>query len=115
MVKRKTDHQVQLVEKLRGGEGAATVERLLMPAELCEKSPLFAKITLQPGSSIGYHIHEGEMEAFYILSGEAEFLDKQETVTLSPGDSTLTQSGEGHSIKSVGNTPLELIALILYK
>jgi mannose-6-phosphate isomerase-like protein (cupin superfamily) len=106
---------MQRNEKMRGGEGVAIVESLLTPAELYEKGRLFAKITLQPGSSIGYHVHEGEMEAFYIVNGEAEFLDKEGAVKLSPGDSTLTQSGEGHSIKNVSDTPLEFIALILYK
>jgi len=115
MVKRKTSYPVQINEKMRGGDGFAVVESLLTPAELYEKGRLFAKITLEPGSSIGSHVHEGEMESFYIISGEAEYLDKEETVLLSPGDATLTRSGEKHSIKSVGGTPLELIALILFK
>jgi mannose-6-phosphate isomerase-like protein (cupin superfamily) len=115
MVTKKASHPVQRNEKMRGGEGVTVVENLLTPAELYEKGRLFAKITLQPGSSIGYHVHEGEMEAYYIVSGEAEFLDKDEVVLLSPGDSTWTQSGEGHSIKCAGDNPLELIALILYK
>jgi len=115
MVKRKSSYPVQHNERMRGGDGVAVVESLLTPAELYEKGRLFAKITLKPGSSIGYHVHEGEMESFYIISGEAEFLDKGKIIKLSPGDTTLTESGEGHSIKSTGDTPLELIALILFK
>jgi mannose-6-phosphate isomerase-like protein (cupin superfamily) len=115
MIKRKSSFPIQHNEKMRGGEGVAVVESLLTPDELYKKGRLFAKITLQPGSSIGYHVHEGEMEAFYIISGEAEFLDEGKTVIISPGDATLTRSGEGHSIKSIGDKALELIALILYK
>jgi len=115
MVKRNTSYPVLRNENMRGGEGVVVVESLLTPAELYEKGRLFAKITLEPGCSIGYHVHEGEMESFHIISGEAEFIDKEERVMLSPGDTTLTQSGSGHSIKSVGDAPLVLIALILHK
>jgi len=115
MIKRKASYPTQRNEKMRGGEGVAVVESLLTPAELYEKGRLFAKITLAPGSSIGYHVHEGEMESFHIISGEAQLDDNGEIVTLSPGDTSLTQSGQGHCVKSVGDEPLEMIALILFK
>jgi len=116
MIKRKSTYPVQVNEKMRGGDGAVTVEHLLTPAELYEKGRLFAKMTFSGhGASIGPHIHEGEMESFFILCGEAEFYDNGETVRLLPGDTALTTSGEEHSIRSVGETPLELIAMILHK
>jgi len=115
MVKRKASYPITRNEKMRGGEGVAIIESLLTPAELYEKGRLYAKITLEPGSSIGHHVHEGEMESFHIISGEAEFYDNGETVKLTSGDTSLTQSGEEHSVKSVGDTPLEMIALILFK
>ena len=34
---------------------------------------------------------------------------------LNAGDTALTESGSGHSVKNAGDTPLEMIALILYK
>ena len=115
MIKRKASYPTQRYEKMRDGEGFVTIERLLTPEELYEKGRLYAKIIIEPGCSIGYHVHEGEMESFYIISGEAETNDNGETVTLLPGDTTLTLSGEGHSIKSIGETPLEMLALILFK
>ena len=115
MVKRKASYPTDYKERMRGGEGVVTIENLLTPGELYEKGRLFAKLTLVPGSSIGRHIHEGEMESFFIISGVAEFIDSGETVTLNPGDTTLTISGEEHSIKCVGDKPLEMIALILFK
>jgi len=114
MVKRRSSYPVLHNEKMRGGEGVVIVENLLTPAELYEKGRLFAKMVLHPGASIGSHVHEGEMESFYIISGMAGFSDNGEETTLLPGDTALTQSGEEHSIKSIGDTPLELIALILF-
>ena len=114
MVKRKGSYPVEQMEKLRGGDGVFVIEHLLTPAEIYEKGRLFAKFTMEPGVSIGAHLHENEMESFYILSGEAEYLDGDETVTLLPGDTALTMSEGNHGIKSVGDTPLELIAVILF-
>ena len=115
MVKRAGSYEVLHNEKMRGGDGVVDVDMLLTPEELYNKGRLFAKMTLKTGSSIGYHIHEGEMETFYIMSGKAEFTDNSEVLTLLPGDTALTTSGEGHSIKSIGETPLELIATIIMK
>jgi len=115
MVKRKGSYTVQKNENMRGGDGIILIEHLLTPEELYEKGRLYAKIILEPGCSIGQHVHEGEMESYYIVSGEAEVSDNGELVTLNAGDSVLTPSGEGHSIKNVGNSTLEVLALILYK
>ena len=115
MVKRNASYEMNQVENMRGGEGIVTVEKLLTPEELYDKGRLYAKLTLAPGSSIGNHLHEGEMESYYIISGKAEYMDGAEQATLLPGDTTLTRSGGEHSVKSIGDTPLELIALILYK
>ena len=114
MVKRNSSYETSINEKMRGGDGSVKIENLLSPDELNNKGRLFAKITLEPGSSIGYHIHDGEMESYYIISGQAQYDDNGETVTLYPGDTTHTPSGSGHSIKNAGNETLEFIALILY-
>ena len=99
---------------MRGGEGSVKIEHLLTMDELNVKGRLFAKITLEPGTSIGNHVHEGEMESFFILSGQAQYDDNGETTTLYPGDTTHTPSGSGHAVKNEGKETLELIALILF-
>ena len=115
MVKRKGSYTVQQNENMRGGDGVVTIEHLLTGEELYEKGRLYAKITLEPGCSIGHHIHEGEMESYHIITGQAEVDDNGDTVTVNAGDTVLTKSGEGHSIKNTGNVTLEFMALILYK
>jgi len=115
MVKRKGSYTIQKNEKMRGGEGVVVIEHLLTPDELYEKGRLYAKLILEPGCSMGYHIHEGEMESYYVASGEAVISDNGELKTIYEGDCVLTISGEGHSVENVGTSTLVLIALILYK
>jgi len=115
MIKRNGSYTVQYNEKMRGGEGVIKIEHLHTPDELYEKGRLYAKVSLEPGFSIGRHVHEGEMESFYILTGEGEVDDNGEVSKVYAGDSILTRSGEEHSISNIGSGMLEMIALILYK
>jgi mannose-6-phosphate isomerase-like protein (cupin superfamily) len=114
MVKRKASYETKINENMRGGEGTVKVEQLLTPDELNNKGRLFAKLTVEPGSSIGKHVHEGEIESYFIISGVAEYDDDGEVITLYPGDTTHTPNGKGHSIRCSGEEPLEFIALILF-
>ena len=114
MVRKNGTYPVKENVNMRGGDGTVIIESLLTPDELYQKGRLFAKITLQPGCSIGTHLHEGEMESFYVAKGVAEFDDNGETVTIQAGDTTLTTSGQQHSVKNIGTEPVELIALILF-
>jgi len=115
MVKRKGSYKVDRNEKLRGGDGVVVLEHLLTPDEFSDIGRFFARFTMDPGASIGPHVHENEMELFFIIDGEAEYLDGDEWVTLLPGDTALNPKGGNHSIKSVGDRPLELIAVTLHR
>lgn len=114
MIRRKSEYTADIKENMRDGIGLVKIEHLLKQEEMNEKGRLFAKITVKPGDSIGFHVHEGEIEAFYIICGEAEMSDNGEPVVLTAGDTILTKDGEGHSVKSVGTEALEMIALILF-
>ena len=113
MIKKKESFEVTVLENMRGGEGSVRIEKMWNPeSELKANNRLFAKLVLEPGSSIGFHRHEDEEEVFVVLRGVAEADDDGEIVTLEIGDSILTADGAGHSIKSVGDEPLELLAVI---
>ena len=113
MIKKANNLREDIIENMRGGSGSVTIKHLADKPEMYDKSRLFAKITLKPGCSIGYHVHENEMEAFHIISGKALYDDNGTQVELSPGDVTITPAGEGHSIANNGDDDLEIIALIV--
>lgn len=62
-----------------------------------------------------YHVHDKESETFYILSGRGLFNDNGVTAEVGAGDVTYTGPGEGHSIEALGDTAIEMIALILHE
>ena len=98
-----------------GGEGHLAIRHILTsPDEMLRKGRAFAHSTLEPGASIGYHLHEGESEIYYIYSGKGEINDNGEIRPIRAGDTIVTPDGHGHGIKNTGDDPLHFIALILY-
>jgi len=113
MIRKRSDYKLDFREKMRGGDGTVKIEHIWLPeTELKAKNRLFSILNLEPGSSIGYHIHENEEEVFVILKGTAEVDDDGSKKTLNQGDSILTGNGAGHSIKNIGQENLEVLAVI---
>ena len=114
MIKRKNELQAKINENMRGGEGSVRLDALLTTEEIYNKGRLYSKISVSPSGSIGFHVHENEMEAFYIIKGIGEFDDNGEKSEVYPGDVLYTPSGHGHSIKNLSDAEeLEMVALIL--
>jgi len=113
MIKKAEEMKLEIREKMRGGSGNVEILHILNMDEVKGKVRLFAKITLNPGSSIGMHQHEGEEEAYYILNGIARVNDNGTEKIVKPGDVVLTGNGASHSIENAADEPLEFIAVIL--
>ena len=98
-----------------GGSGEVTITCLLNnPEEMEGKGRAFNHITVYPGSEIGYHVHHGDAETYYILSGSGLYNDNGTEVQISAGDVAYCAAEEGHGLKNNTDQPLEMIALILY-
>ena len=115
MIRRREERALD-VKQMFGGQGQAKMFRILEGAdEMYGKGRVFNHLFLEPGCEIGWHVHHGDGETYYILKGQGEYSDNGTVTTLGPGDVAFVDDGEGHSLKNVGQEPLEAIALILYK
>ncbi len=113
MIIRAADRPSSVKEHMRGGEGHVRMCPVI-PAELLrDKGKLFNTVTLEKGCEIGFHMHEGDCEAYLILSGEGELNDNGTLTTVRAGDVSFTESGESHSLKNNRDEPLVLVALVL--
>ncbi len=113
MIKRNSDMKLVVNEAMRGGDGSVKVRHVLNPDEIHGKSRMAAVITLEPGCSIGDHVHENEEEIFYVMSGNVVYNDNGETKTLSAGDSCICYGGEKHGVSNRSDKTAELFAVIL--
>ena len=114
MIKRAADYKPVYHENLRGGNGTVEITNYVKPEDLNNKGRLFANITLKPGCSIGYHVHEGESELFYLMKGEVVYDDAGTEQILRAGDVMICPAGTGHAIANNGQEDVELCTVIVY-
>ena len=113
MIKNAGEMVTEIKNQLRGGKGSVEMTHIFMQDEMIGRSRLVAKITINPGSSIGMHEHAGEEEIYYITGGKGIVNDNGTVKEVTVGDAILTGNGASHSIENNGEEPLEFIAVIL--
>lgn len=113
MLKNNSEMKSETREKMRDGIGQVQMLEIFSKEEMKGKCRLFNQITLEPGCSIGSHVHDGEEEIYYILSGNGTVDDNGTLKDIGPGDALKTGGGESHSITNTGVDPLVFMAVIL--
>ena len=111
MITRASEQSKSVREYMRGGK--EYVQFTHLSGQLPEKARIFDILTLIPGASIGYHVHEGETELFYFMEGCGRVQDDDQVIDVSAGDSMATFSGHGHSVENTGDTNLVIVAAIV--
>ena len=111
MITRKDQQGHSIREFMRGGKKQVLFTDL--SAKLPSSCRVFSILTLIPGASIGYHVHEGETELFYFMEGNGRFQDDDKVYDISAGDATATFSGHGHGVENTGDTDLVILAAIV--
>ena len=87
------------VEHLGGGKGTAYIHHIVSKEELLGHGRLYAKVVLPPGASVGWHQHVHDTEPYYILKGEADFIDNDKSVILSHFNNTaVTRANLSHRL-----------------
>ena len=114
MIRKAAEFKTEYRENMRGGNGTVELTNFVTPAQLNEKGRLFGNITLKPGCSIGYHVHETDSELFYLIKGQALYNDNGTEYILNAGDVMICPAGTGHAIANNGQEDVELCAVIVY-
>ncbi len=114
MIKRNSEMTSTIKVNMRGGDGQAVVTDVLNKGEYNGHARLIGTILLEPGCSIGAHVHENEEEVFYIIDGTAVYNDNGKKEILHKGDSCICLGGQTHSVANeTENENLTLFAVIL--
>jgi len=113
MVRRANERKTDIKHEMRGGKGDVKMIHSFADEELGSPTRVCAEINIEPGNSIGRHVHENEEEVFYIIEGTAKADDNGTEVILNAGDSLLTGGGAAHAIENIGTTTLRLFAVVI--
>lgn len=115
MIRRNAERIITKGEHIKGGPGSVSAAQILNSVdEFYGKGRLFNHITLEKNCGVGWHVHEGDGEVYYIIRGKGEYSDNGVISEVSVGDVCVANDGEGHYITNLDEEPLELIALILF-
>ena len=97
-----------------GGMGDVCRANLLSNVQIHDKCSTFARITIKPGCSLGYHQHKGNSETYYILKGKGIYNNNGTEVEVGPGTTTFCPDGEFHALSNENGTEdLVFMALII--
>ncbi len=103
------------VENFFDGQGTIHFDHILEASEMHGMNRVYAKVTVKKGCSVGYHVHHGDEEDYFVLKGIATLDDNHEQIIkLHPGEHFFTPSGRGHSLTNLEDEDLEVMALIIY-
>lgn len=92
----------------------AQINDIIKNEELFSKGRMFAHVRLLKDKAVDWHIHTGEIEYYYIISGKGVFTNSDKTEQIvGAGDVCIMDLGGGHAIKQIGDETLEFIALII--
>ena len=111
MVIQRKDMPLQEVRNVRGGDGTL-LKQIIAPAEPSVHLRLLCTFTIPKGGSIGPHPHEGEVEYYYILSGEGIVTEDGVESVVKPGDVSITGWGRVHSIRNEKDQDLVFMAIL---
>ena len=75
----------------------------------------FSYVELDEGEEVPFHVHEGDDENYYIISGNGIYNDDGEEIYVTEGVITFTPSGHGHALRNTGVGKLTFIALVLMR
>ena len=114
MVRREAELLVEH-RQMFGGAGEAENRKILRGAgEMSGKGRLFNHMILRPGCEVAWHIHHGDGGTYCDLQGRGEDNDYGTVTEPLPGETAFVTDGEGHSLRCLGDEPLEVISLVLY-
>ena len=102
-------------ESFAGGSGGGYCSHSLPPTVQIPGTRFLqvSRIELDPRAAVGDHLHAGNEEIYWILSGSGVFRDDGVEVPAHPGDMLLTLKGHRHALRNTGTEPLVFLAVVV--
>lgn len=92
---------------------AGDVYTIKADAESTDGELMLIEATVPPGSGPGPHVHNDHVEAFYLISGELEFLNGDETVAAEAGSFFYVPRGTRHRFVNRGLHAAKMVFFFL--
>jgi mannose-6-phosphate isomerase-like protein (cupin superfamily) len=111
MIRRSREVAVEVKEGIRGGAGRAEAREYLRAGDLGGVLGM-SVITLEPGATIGEHVHPATEELYFVLAGAGTGVLDSERFPVGPGDAYVVRAGPSHGLAAGGDGPLRFLAVL---
>ena len=92
------------------GNEAGAEEHMLVTKDLTGDPGFYmGHARFQPGAIVPEHVHKTEMEAVYVISGNAKMTIGKQTYEIGPGFAIYVPPDTPHSLTNDGKVPVEVI------
>ena len=78
------------------------------PKIIGELNGQYVMVVKCEGDKVPWHIHENEDEMFWVIEGQLEVIEKENSVLLSPGEFYVVKQGIEHRVVPKGHVKLVL-------
>lgn len=103
------DFNTMPVEALKNFKGG---EKELFAQMFWDGTNRIMKGRLEPGASIGEHVHETNSEILFVLSGEGTIIDDGVATSIHEGQCTYCPKGHSHSLVNTSEADLIFVCAV---
>jgi quercetin dioxygenase-like cupin family protein len=96
---------------MRGGKGAGWARTHVGQGEMSGVA-FVTEMALEPGTTIGLHLHDRDEELYVVLHGHGVGLLDDQRFLVGPGDSWLCALGHRHGVEADPKAPLTFLAVL---
>lgn len=112
MLIRRIAGSVRQFEQCHGGGGVVHCTEMLADYEKRDGGfKFFHDNIIEPGASIGEHMHTVDEEIYFIVEGSGRMVIDGQTWEVGPGDMCLTRRGHRHALTNTGVTAMRLLVI----
>ncbi|MCQ2566749.1 MAG: cupin domain-containing protein [Clostridia bacterium] len=101
-----SEMEPKTIQAFKGGE------REVQTCMFKDENGKIARFSLEPGASIGFHLHDTSSEMIYVISGSGKALFDASEEALLPGICHYCPKGHSHSVINSGNETLTFFAVV---
>ncbi|MEK7516942.1 MAG: cupin domain-containing protein [Patescibacteria group bacterium] len=99
----------EVQKKCHGGEGQILFREVFNRRDFESNLQHLHETIIYPNSTIGYHLHEGNEEIYYIIEGEGIMTVNGEERKVSRGDAIITHSGSKHGLRNNSDKSIKIL------
>ncbi len=115
MFRRHDEMQMNILDRCHGGEGKLQCFSVMQAVDSTQGILFMHDDIIEPGASIGEHLHESEEEIYFVVEGHGTMILDGKQMPMGPGDVSLVVPGHTHGLINSDESPMRLIVVCVRK